>query len=72
MNSAGTMSITRVAPGSAIVRLSDYPSDAVMCMRVIGWIEQLAEMTGTKSVAVTHSQCVAKGAASCDWHVAWQ
>ena len=70
MNTAGKMEVTG-GKGSATLRLLDYPSEPVMCMRVTGWIEKMAEMTGAKTAVVRHVACVAKGAKSCDWTITW-
>jgi len=70
MNTAGKMEVTG-GNGAAILRLRDYPSDPVMCLRIDGWIERMAEMTGAKNVVVRHVACAAKGAKQCEWSVTW-
>ncbi len=71
MNSAGRMSAEQKTPNSAVVRLTDFPSpQPVMCARVTGWIEQIAEMTGV-SPTVTHTRCAAEQAPECEWTVSW-
>ena len=72
MNLAGTMSAQSDTRGGSTVTLSGYPSEEVMCQRIVGWIEQLAEMAGAKSVHVAHTQCVARGGPACEWHVTWK
>lgn len=71
MNSRGRMSAQQTTPNSAILRLSDFPApQPVMCARVTGWIEQIAEMTGVKPT-VTHTRCAAEHAPECEWTVSW-
>ena len=70
MNTAGKMEVSG-GKGMATVRLLEYPSDPVMCMRIDGWIQRMAEMTGEKDVVVRHVACAAKGAAQCEWSVTW-
>jgi hypothetical protein len=70
MNTAGKMEVLRQASGRALLRLSGYPSQPVMCLRINGWIEQLAEAAGA-SPTVTHSRCAARGAEACEWDISW-
>ncbi|HSP35816.1 MAG TPA: hypothetical protein VLU46_16005 [Thermoanaerobaculia bacterium] len=70
MNTAGKMEVM-ADRGSAVLRLIDYPSQPVMCMRITGWIEKMADMTGAKNAVVKHVSCVTKGARSCDWTITW-
>ncbi len=71
MNSAGRMSADQKTPTSAVIRLTDFPSpQPVMCARVTGWIEQIAEMTGV-SPTVIHTRCMAEHAPECEWTISW-
>lgn len=72
MNLAGTMTMEKDGPRRATVRLSGYPEpEEVMCMRVTGWMEELFELSGSKDAAVKHARCAARGAAACEWSIAW-
>ncbi len=70
MNTAGRMEVTG-GKGAAKLRLMDYPSEPVMCMRITGWIEKMADLTGAKNAVVRHVGCVTKGEESCDWTITW-
>ena len=71
MNTAGRMEVHRESDHAASLRLADFPSEAVMCARIAGWIEQMIELTGTKKYVVVKSQCVAKGDRVCEWKLTW-
>ena len=71
MNSAGRMEVQRDGDHAASLRLVDFPSEAVMCARIGGWIEQMIELTGTKKYAVMKTQCAAKGDRQCEWKLTW-
>jgi uncharacterized protein (TIGR02265 family) len=72
INSRGTMNVEDQTDHSATVKLLDYPSEAVHCARVTGWIERIGELTGAKNVQVEQTQCYAKGAPHCEWKLNWQ
>ena len=71
MNTAGKMEVVSEGQGSALIRLSEYPSDPVMCMRIAGWIEQMADLTGAKNAVVRQLKCVAKGDPACEWRITY-
>lgn len=70
MNTAGRMQVTG-GKGTAKLSLIDYPSEPVMCLRISGWIEKMADMSGAKNAVVRHVACVAKGDKSCEWTITW-
>lgn len=72
MNTAGRMEVQNDGERAATLRLSDFPSEPVMCARVGGWLEQMTELTGTTKYIVTKSQCVSKGDRCCEWKLTWQ
>jgi hypothetical protein len=67
----GTMRVENQTDRGATIKLLDFPSEAVGCARVTGWIERIGELTGAKNVRVQHVQCYAKGAPHCEWTIAW-
>ena len=71
MNTAGRMEVQRDGDRAATLRLSDFPSEPVMCARIGGWLEQLTELTGTTKYIVTKAQCVSKGDRCCEWKLNW-
>ena len=72
INSRGTLRVEDQTSGSATVKLLDYPSEAVHCARVTGWIERMGELTGAKNVRIDQTKCYAKGAPHCEWKLNWQ
>lgn len=68
----GEMKIENQTEKGATIKLINFPSETAGCARVTGWIERMAEMTGVKEVRVQQTQCYAKGAPHCEWHVRWQ
>jgi hypothetical protein len=69
--SRGELKVESQTDSSAVLRLSDFPSEPAGCGRISGWIERLAEMTGAKEPRVTHTKCASKGAPYCEWDVKW-
>ena len=55
----------------ATVQLIDFPSEVAGCARLTGWIERMAELTGSKNVRIQQTQCYAKGAPHCEWSITW-
>ena len=71
MNTVGRMEIERQAERAAVIRLLNFPSEAVMCARIGGWIDQMIELTGTTKYIVVQTQCVANGDPCCEWKLTW-
>ena len=72
MNTEGKMEVEKTGDRMAVLRLSGYgDTDPVMCMRIIGWMEQMAELAGAKHAAVTHAKCTSKGESACEWRINW-
>lgn len=70
--SRGELRVDNQTETSARIRLVNYPSETANCLRITGWIERMAEMTTSKTIEVTQTQCFAKGAAHCEWVVKWE
>lgn len=68
----GEMRIDEQTDTSARIRIVNFPSEAVGCARVTGWIERMAELTGVKNIQVEQTQCFAQGGACCEWRVSWR
>jgi hypothetical protein len=69
--SRGELRVDNQTDGSVRLRLLNYPSETANCLRITGWIERMAELTGVKNVNVQQTQCFAKGAPNCEWTVTW-
>ncbi len=69
--SRGELRVDNQTERSARLRLLNYPTETANCLRITGWLERMAEMTGSKQVQVTQTQCFAKGAPHCEWIVEW-
>ena len=57
--------------GRARVFLREFPSDAIGCARITGWMQKLGEMTKARNFSVTHILCSARSAKECEWKVSW-
>src|SRR5687767_10450454 len=68
----GQLRVDNQTSNSARISLIDFPSEIAGCSRITGWIEQLATLTGVKSVRVDKTKCFARGAANCEWELNWQ
>lgn len=71
MNTSGKMAAEQTGPNSAVIKLTGFAApNQVMCARVTGWIEQLAEMSGVNPT-VKHTKCAAENATQCEWTLSW-
>jgi uncharacterized protein (TIGR02265 family) len=68
----GELRVADQTEHSARIRLVNFPSEPAGCARVTGWIEKMAELTGSKNVKVEQTQCFAKGGVCCEWQLHWQ
>lgn len=68
----GEMRVEDQQDHSALIRVCDFPSEIASCSRATGWIEGLAKLTGVQDLRVEHTECLAKGAASCEWRLSWR
>lgn len=68
----GALQVLGQTDKSARIALTNFPSEVAGCARITGWIERMAQLTGVKNVAVTQTQCFAKGAPHCEWTVKWE
>ena len=41
------------------------------CLTIVGWHQRAIELSGGKSVRVTHPKCAARGAQLCEYHCQW-
>ncbi len=69
--SAGDFTVEPRGPGLSHILLKNFPSEAIGCARVTGWIEQLGEMTKVKNLAVKHIKCITRRDDHCEWTVSW-
>lgn len=69
--SRGDLRVDEQTNASARLRLLNFPTETANCLRITGWLERMAEMTGAKKVEVRHTQCYAKGAPHCEWILKW-
>jgi uncharacterized protein (TIGR02265 family) len=67
----GELVVDQQTDNSARLRLLDYPTEAVNCARLTGWMERMAELTGARDITVEQTQCFAKGAPHCEWMLKW-
>jgi uncharacterized protein (TIGR02265 family) len=42
------------------------------CLTIIGWHERAIELSGGRSVRISHPVCRARGGAHCEYHFAWE
>jgi len=68
----GSLRVAEQTDNSARIQLLNFPSELAGCSRMTGWIERMAELTGAKDIVVTQTQCFAKGAPHCEWHITWR
>ncbi len=68
----GELEAVREQGTRARVILHDFPSEPVGCARVTGWIEEMIAMTNVRNISVRQVKCFSKGAAACEWEIAWE
>lgn len=67
----GDLRVVTQTDKGATIRLNSFPSEAAGCARITGWIERMAELTGSKNISVRQTQCFAKGGPYCEWDLKW-
>lgn len=70
---SGTMQVLVAESNKSIIRIAgfDQPS-TILCDRVLGWMERTVEMSGGKSVVMSHPACAARGDAFCEYRGEWE
>jgi hypothetical protein len=68
----GSLKVIEQTSNFARLQLQDFPSERAGCARTTGWIERMAELTNSKDIVVTQTQCFAKGAEFCEWTISWR
>ncbi|MCI4398120.1 MAG: hypothetical protein JHC34_04695 [Acidobacteria bacterium] len=70
---SGMMQVLVAEPNKAIMRIAgfDQPS-AILCDRVLGWMERTVEMSGGKRVVMSHPACAARGDDFCEYRGEWE
>ncbi len=73
LHDSGSWKVARTAPGHARAELSELAFvDPAICASVRGWILGLMKLTGSRKVAVEHTQCRARGDDVCAFEVDWK
>lgn len=67
----GQLRIEDQTDRSARIRLMNFPSELAGCLRITGWIERMAELTGAKNISIVQTRCFAKGDPECEWVAKW-
>lgn len=69
----GSRTYEKTGPRSAVLRTfgAENVTEAD-CLTIIGWHERAIELSGGRSVSVSHPQCRARGAPHCEYHCMWQ
>ncbi len=66
--SAGTLVVTDIGDRGARLQIQNFPEiDPVHCVVLEGWFEELSRLFGAKNVRVTHTACVHKRGAVCEY-----
>jgi uncharacterized protein (TIGR02265 family) len=68
----GSRTYEKLGPKSAILRT--FGAENVTetdCLTIVGWHQRAIELSGGKSVRITHPKCVARGAAHCEYYFQW-
>ena len=69
----GRRTYEKVGPTAVVLRTFDAESvTETDCLTVMGWHQRAVEMSGGKSVQVTHPLCRAKGAPHCEYRISWE
>lgn len=68
----GSRTYEKAGPKVAILRT--YGAENVTetdCLTIVGWHQRAIELSGGRSVRVTHTKCVAKGGSHCEYMCQW-
>jgi len=67
----GELRVESQTEHSARLQLLNITMEPAGCARMTGWIERMAEMTGSKNVRITKPKCSGKGDSCCEWQLDW-
>lgn len=69
---SGQISVVKSEAKQAVVRLEGFnqPS-AVVCDRIMGWMERALELSGAMKMRFEHPLCAARGDAYCEYTAEW-
>lgn len=68
----GSRTYEKTGPKSATLRTSgaEHVSETD-CLTIVGWHQRAIELSGGRSVRVSHTKCVARGAPHCEYVCQW-
>jgi len=59
-------------PGRAVAEIPGFEGSAPQfCARIYGWMTRILELTGAQNLRSTHTLCVHRGDALCQWEGFW-
>ncbi len=68
----GTMEMVSLENKVAVLRLTGFDQPGtVFCERLQGWMERTLEMSGAKTIVMSHPKCLARGDAFCEFQGRW-
>jgi hypothetical protein len=67
----GQMETLIVDRQKSIVKLTNIPTQPVMCDRIYGWLERTNQLNGLENVKVIHNKCFSLSSSHCEWEISW-
>lgn len=68
----GKMQTIRINKETALIQLTDIPTEEIMCERIYGWLERTNQLAGLQNVKVLHTKCYSFGHSHCEWQITWR
>lgn len=68
----GKMETIRTDKEKATIKLTEIPTEEVMCERIYGWLERTNQLAGLQDVKVIHTKCYSAKHSHCEWKISWK
>lgn len=68
----GKMETIRTDKEKVTIKLTEIPTEEVMCERIYGWLEKTNQLAGLQNVKVIHTKCYSAKHPHCEWEISWK
>lgn len=67
----GELQVESQTSTGARIKIADLQMESAACLRMTGWIEQMAELSGVRNPRIDQVRCSSRGAPACEWEISW-
>lgn len=68
----GKMETIRTGKEKTTIKLTEIPTQEVMCERIYGWLERTNQLAGLHNIKVVHTKCYSAKHSHCEWEITWK